>query len=29
VLGWRKSVLIKYYSKIGDVDIGDPLKHSM
>jgi len=27
VLGWRKFVLIKYYRKIDDVDIGNPLKH--
>jgi hypothetical protein len=27
VLGWKKLVFIKYYRKIGDVDIRDPLKH--
>jgi len=29
LLDWRKFVLNKYYCKIGDVDIGDPLKHLM
>ena len=29
VLDWRKLMLIKYYRKIGDVDIGDALKHPM
>ena len=29
MLGWRKLVLIKYYRKIGDMDIMDPLKRTM
>jgi len=27
VLGWRKLILIKCYSKIDDVDIKSPLNH--
>ena len=27
MLGWKKLVLIKYYHKMSDVDIGNPLKH--
>jgi len=27
MLGWRKSVLIKYYRKTSEVDIGDSFKH--
>jgi len=27
VLGWRKLVIIKYYRKMSDVDIGDTFKH--
>jgi len=29
VLGWRKLVLIKYYRKINEIDIGDPFKLPM
>jgi len=29
MLGWRQLILNKYYRKICDVDIRDPLKHPM